>query len=421
MYKFNKNDSMKQNHNHNHKHNHNHNHNHNHFYINNYYIKSVILKYLYSKIDISELSYKIISYNNELSEISNKFKYIQLSHIGSNNFLLFIKIENRFYSVMIDKRSLNYNFNKLDINRVKIIKVNMRFSKNIYDGTIFDGIYLINKFNKEKKFIINDVYYLTGNNMMNNKMKHKFYTLESYLDINPYVNDSNFSNIIITLNKCYELNEINDIFNDIKTHEEKHFIKGLHFIKEKSGHKIIYFLNNNKNNNKNNNRNNNNRYNKHSTNKYSTNNKYNNKYSNNRYNNKVINMKDPYTDKNLYKLKEPVQIEDTKKIKKVTTNSKINGVFEIKKTDISDVYELFLLKYNKNTKTVKLKKNSIAYIPTADHSNFCRTIFKENKNENTLLVNCSYNFEKQKWTPYSIAKDKKRPEFIHKVQKKITT
>ena len=398
MYKFNKNNNMKTNY--------------NNIYINNYYTKNVILKYLYSKIDISELTYKIISYNNQLQEISDEFKYIQLGYVGSNNFLIFVKIENKYYSVMIDKRSLNYNFNKLDINRVKITKVNMRFSKNIYDGTIFDGVYLINKFNKEKKFIINDIYYLTGNNMMNNKMKHKFIYLDSYLNINPYVNDSNFSNIIITINKCYELNEINKIFNEINTNKDQ-YLKGLHFVKEKSGNKIIYFFNNNRNNNKSNNNNKyNNKYNKY--NKNINNNKYNNKY-----NNKVINMKDPYTDKNLYKLKEPIQVEDTKKIKNINTNSKINVVFEIKKTDISDVYELFLLKYNKNTKTVKLKKNSIAYIPTADHSNFCRTIFKEHKNEDKILVNCSYNFEKKKWTPYSIAKDKKRPDFIHKVNKKI--
>lgn len=380
--------------------------NYNNIYINNYYTKSIILKYLYSKIDISELTYKIISYENELSEISDEFKYIQLGYVGSNNFLLFIKIENKFYSVMIDKRSLNYNFNKLDINRVKIIKINKRFSKNIYDGTIFDGVYLINKFNNEKKFIINDVYYLTGNNMMNNKMKHKFIYLDSYLNINPCVNDSNFSNISFTINKCYEFNEIDEVYNDINVNKDKHFIKGLHFIKDISGNKIIYFLNNNRN--KNNYKNN----------KYKKNN---NNKNYNKYHGKVIEMKDPYTDKNLYKLKEPVQVEDTKKIKKIKSNCKVNATFEMKKTETSDVYELYLLKVNKNTKTVKLKKISIAYIPTADHSNFCRTIFKENNNENKILVNCSYNYEKEKWTPNSIAEDKKRPDYLHKVNKLIIT
>jgi hypothetical protein len=380
-------------------------------YINNIYVKKLIINYLYSKIDLPNLNYKIIKYDNELNDISDKIKYIQYSYSGSNNFLIFIKIENKYYSVMVEKNTLCYNFSKLDINRVKIIKVNIRFNKKIYDGTIFDGIYLINKFNNEKKFIINDIYYFTGSDMTYHKIKNKFYVLSSFLDINPNTEDNNLENIDIVINNFYKLNEIENIYNT-ENNELSHFIKGFSFIKETSGKKILYFFNNSK-------RDNNSKYN---NNKYNNNKYNNNKYNNNKYNNnkqRDIFYKDPYTDRNLYKLKEPVQIEDTKKVTKVNIDSKINVVFEIKKTDISDVYELYLLKYNKNTKNIKLKKVSIAYIPTADCSNLCRNIFKDNKNKSRMLVNCSYNFEKKKWVPCSFAKEKKRAEFIHNVMKKI--
>ncbi len=381
----------------------NRNNNYNNRYINNIYLKKIITNYLYSKIDLSNLNYKIIKYNNELENISieNKIKYIQYSYSGSNNFLIFIKIENKYYSVMIEKNTLCYNFNKLDINRVKIIKVNIRFNKKIYDGSIFDGVYLINKFSNEKKFIINDIHYFTGDDMTYHKIKHKMCVLSSFLDINPNTQDNNLEKIDIILNNVYELNEIKEIYNK-KNNNLSHFIKGLSFIKETSGKKILYFYNSNKNYNNKTNKNNNN------------NNKY-NKY----YKKSDIYYKDPYTERNFYKSKEPIQIEDTKKVTKIKIVSNVNAVFEIKETEISDVYSLYLLKYNKNTKNVKLKKMSIAYIPTADCSNMCRNIFK-NKNDNSrILINCSYNFEKKKWVPCSLAKDVKRPEFIHKVNKKL--
>ena len=223
--------------------------------------------------------------------------------------------------------------------------------------------------------------------------------LSSFLDINPNTEDNNFEKINIIINNVFESNEIEDIYNK-KNNHLGHFIKGLSFIKETSGTKILYFYNNKKNYNNNTNLNNNNKYSK-------------------PYRKPEVYYKDPYTERNFYKSKEPIQVEDTKKVTKIKIFSEVNAVFEIKETEISDVYELYLLKYNKNTKSVKLKKTSIAYIPTADCSNMCRNIFKNKKDNTRILINCSYNFDKKKWVPCSLANDVKRPEFIHKVNKKL--
>jgi hypothetical protein len=72
---------------------------------------------------------------------------------------------------------------------------------------------------------------------------------------------------------------------------------------------------------------------------------------------------------------------------------KNNKQFEIKKSNLPDIYEL----YNDETKI------GIASIPTISISNMCNKVFSENKNRR-IFFNCKYNSIFDKWEPLEFIK-----------------
>ena len=159
----------------------------------------------------------------------------------------------------------------------------------------------------------------------------------------------------------------------------------------------------------------------------------NNKYENNKYeNNKYENNK--YENKSKYKIsdddaesikndnssvqskeiipKAPI-IKTIVELKYIPKKDKIDTeyIFEIKKTDISDVYILNVVEsVDKNGKTfMKRKKIGLAFIPNVKKSKWCREIMEDNNNG--VLINCIYHEDKYKWEPMNIS-SAKRPSFI---------
>ena len=95
-------------------------------------------------------------------------------------------------------------------------------------------------------------------------------------------------------------------------------------------------------------------------------------------------------------------------------------VFEMKKTEIPDVYilscvELVIKDSKKYLKRIKI---GLAYIPNIQCSMLCNEFIKkmeENGNTENLLVNCKYHEDKHKWEPISISSSK-RPSFINEFE-----
>ena len=79
----------------------------------------------------------------------------------------------------------------------------------------------------------------------------------------------------------------------------------------------------------------------------------------------------------------------------------------MRKTDMEDVYKLYLLK-RISEKTVKSKKIDIAYIPSMECTQLCKELTKDNKK---VLVICQYNKDKNKWVPIKNS-TLKRPNFV---------
>jgi len=250
-----------------------------------------------------------------------------------------------------------------------MIPIKVRLDKSIYRGTIMDGV-LLNKESNKNVYIINDTYYLCGNNLISNKMQYKNINIKTFID-SKMVNDHIMNDTIIMVNTFYKLSEIKELVDS--KFENLSFnvhIKGLVFNPPISGLRLIYL----------------------------------------------------YSNSAMQGTKFTEDVENIPNIE-ITTNDTINtdieiennkiAIFEMRATEIMDVYKLYLLNKIKknNRKIVKSKKIDIAYIPTSECSKLCKDLIEDKKK---VLVECKYNNRMKKWTPINHS-DAKRPNFINEI------
>lgn len=326
-------------------------------------IKSKLIDYIYDTIDLAHFKYKLIEVEEHLLNIKNNF-YISPNYNGTNSLLVFKNLAGKHYSFLIDRKTLNYNKNQVDINSVNITPIRVRLDKNIYNGTIMDGIVLNNQTNGKHIFVINDIYMFRGQKMLHTKMPHKEININTYLN-SQLVEDTNLNNIELVVNKFYTLDKIKKVIEDeIETLKYSSDIKGIAFFPEKTGIKYIYLYNN-----------------------------------------------VAYT-----KPAQPVQaILSEQKEELPEVENGIVGIFEIRSTEKIDVYKLYLLNKIKknNKKIIKSKKIGIAHIPTQECSKLCQNILS---GKAKALIECTYNKEKNKWMPTN-ASNSKRPNYISEIYK----
>lgn len=342
-------------------------------YYNQPKIKNQLISYIYNKLEISKYKYKLLEYENEVSLLDKEKFFVSPNLNGINGLMVFIKFREHYHSVIIDRRTLSYNQNQIELDKVKVIPFKLRFDESIYKGSIFDGVLLYNKNSNMKTFVINDVYYFRGANMTDDNMNHKIMNIDTFFKHGRTV-DQNIDNIEVIINKLYELKDIKKLVNSyIPKSKYNRSIKGLAFYPEKSGTKLIYL-----------------------------------------YNNCSMDKDDT----------SPTHTVSTviKKVREfnIDTEKTISGTFRMKKSDTVDVYSLYLSsKVTKNGKKyVKYVKYCIAYIPSQECSFFCKDVF-ENTAEEHVLVKCKYLADKDKWAPFKLATDKKRPDDERKITKKL--
>jgi hypothetical protein len=330
--------------------------------------KSDILSFIYDKLDLAQYKFKFAKQEDDLKQLKDGKYYLSPNYNGINCLLIFVKIKEKFYSCLIDRRSLSYNFNKIIIEDIKFTPVNVRLDMGIYKTTIIDGILLHGTTpNRKKMFMINDMYWFRGENFTYENMTHKMMNIKPYLD-KFYKRDNTVNNIEFMVNELYELNKISELTKEIIPNMKilKH-IRGITFYPEKSGTKIIY--------------------------------------------NYDITGYFPKTEE---------IVEKTNFLKDIKLSNNLNAVFEMRNTDVSDVYELYLLKkMNINgRKVAKSKLYDIAYIPTAECSSFCKKLFDNNKK---VLMNCKFYPKRNKWEPTKIAKESKRPDTLSDIKRRVKT
>lgn len=340
-------------------------------------VSTGILDYIYNSIDLSQYRYKIIEYESDLTIITKEKHLLSANFNGTSCLLVFIKIKDKFHSVIVERKTLTYNKNQLNPDTVKMTPVNVRLSGAIYNGTIFDGTYILDKKSKNKIFVITDIYCFNGKNTCGDIMKHKLANIASYLESN-MENDNNINNIKLTMNKLYEPTDIKNLITDMDKSKGFEF-KGFVFYPVKSGTKLIYLNNNG-----------------------------------NMIQNKILSKEITHqnSEKNCS--------QDICKKKKFTyickTDDPVYSILEVRKTMSPDVYNIYCVE--KNDGYMKLKKLGIALIPDKQSSLMCKNILGSKINGRALMK-CRFDSEKNKWAPIEENKERKYPNYISEIEEKL--
>jgi hypothetical protein len=317
-------------------------------------IKNQIIDFVYNKLNLKTLNYKIINSVDDLKSLKDNKHYCRPNYKGINSLLICTKINNRCVSCIIKRSDLQYR----NSNKINFIKAKVCVDKNIFNNTILEGTLI----NYNKEFIINDIYYLNGENLLDQKLGSKCINMDCYLNAKQKTYDKWATKL--TVNERYNIEQTRELCEEIipKLKLFK-FCNGITFYPEISKQKLIY----------------------------------------------------------VYDLS-PKRVEDIeiKQNKLVIEKDNICATFKIKSTETTDVYKLYILqKINKNNKKVaKHVFYNIAYLPTKESSIFCKKIFESNDNKN-IYVKCKYNLNKQKWTPFELDKKSKRAFTINDIKKSI--
>lgn len=309
--------------------------------INDLEVKTKIIDYLFNSINLSSYRFKMLESLEHLKFLKNNPHYVSPNFNGFNYFLIFTKINKSSYCVLIDKKKFSYHKDKLNIKFTKIIKIKIMTSSSMFNGSIFDCKLIRNK--EKYHLLIKDCYKLMGNDLVKMELLDKMNYLNNVL---PNTIESN-NYFDIKINKLFKYDELENLINKIIPNSKLN-VQGIIFYPVYSGISIIY-TNINKNKNK-------------------INITTNEKISNTTYS--LITDIDKILKNRIYSYE---------------SNGK-KDFFEMEKTDISDVYNLY-----KDEERI-----GIAHIPNIKISSYCRELFE---NSNKYNFKCVYNNNFKKWIP----------------------
>lgn len=348
-----------------------------------------VVSYVYDKLDLSKYNFEILDKHNQLSKFVSTRYFLTHNYYGKNSFLVFAKVRGKYYSSVIDRRTMSYEQSKLNMSKLDITHFNVDIDEKIFEGSIFDGTY--NKINGEHVFTISDVFYFCGEDMRNVKLDIKIMQLKLYLD-----NINHITSNKLKINKRYDLELRVSEFENIKNIREfvsqKIHSRGICFYPEITGTKLIYNFNNNDK-------------------------TYNVDKSSN--NNKIIN-KTNNIDKSDKSERSDVEKKKLVKISySAKTSDDIYAVLEMKATRIPDNYKMSALEVveKKGRSLHKKFPMDIAYISDMKKSLWCRDI-TSNNSKGSVIVKCLWRNDKKKWEPIELS-DQKFPSLISDIRENL--
>ena len=196
-----------------------------------------VLDKLYCCINFKNIRYQIIDNKSYLDEIKN-YKHYITPHFQGFNYIFFIcVIENIKLKILISKKELKFFKEQNVLNDIKMYLIDATLNNNdFHKNTIIDGRLINIQSTNKSNFIINEVYYNSGNNIMNINLKDKLLSLNELIN-NLILNKD--QNLEIKICKLYEFQELPDlVFNKIKMTELK--INGIIFLPEYTNKYFIY-------------------------------------------------------------------------------------------------------------------------------------------------------------------------------------
>ena len=338
--------------------------------------KSNLLKSLKTKFNITIQNDDIQFSNKQLYNLK-KYNYLLSVLTGGQPYFLYLtKINNKNYSLFIDKKIIRgHTF-------PKIIITNYRFQESLYNNTILNGE-LIKTYNNAWEFVINDII-IYKNKKLNKNIYERLKLLHNLLE-NDYIYDINLEICSLRIKKYFIPNQFNYVINKF-IYQCNNKINGLimtpiinnkyivfNFKPTKINNTNIQFLDD--------------------SNSYLDSVKYEKKLTQ-EYQDEVLlpDIKDE--DQLLLDL-----------LNNITTSIHIEEKlfnFEIEKTNKPNVYILYCDKNNSKF------KHSIARIDTLECLDLVDSVFKQ---KGPYYVECIYSKDFNKWIPSAKSKQKIRDTY----------
>jgi hypothetical protein len=346
---------------------------------------------------------------------------VSLSTFGKKFVMFITNYKNKKYCLFINKKNETMTI------------VQLKFSNEIFDGSLFEGELVKNE-DEKWIFLINDVMYYKGKNIVTNDFIQRQEVINDFLE-NEYEYDEN-QGFFLSKKKYYSFHYLQDfvekymnilnyksaglhfknidnfccnylyIFPENRTDSKilqngtiidditNNITKEVHFNKEE--HKKVDMKSSIKSN-------------------VFNNNVFNNNVKDNKDDDNLLNDFDEVlADDIVEPIIEPV-IKRNIIIKKINNETKLEKLvckFLIMATPMPEVYGLYC-KGNTNS----IDKHSYASVPDMDVSNFLNMLFKDNADNSTkIYVECKYHKNFKKWIPYKITDSMDSLETINKIQ-----
>ena len=207
-------------------------------YINNNDTKRELINKLSRMVDMSKFRYKMLQSIDDLDMLKKNTYRVSQNQDGINCAMVFMKIRSGYYSFTTDRRSLGMPKDKIDISKIKVYPFEVRLDRDVYNGTIFDGV-LLRKQDEHgnKTYVINDVYYLHGQNLCHDRIDNKILNAKIYLNAN-LTKDLYFNRINITVGDIHPITKLRSLYNN----SDSTSMRGFTFYPEYSGLKLIFLL-----------------------------------------------------------------------------------------------------------------------------------------------------------------------------------
>lgn len=181
-------------------------------HINDLNIKSKIIDYLFNSIDLSKFRYVMLNNIQRLQFLKQNEHLVAPNFKGYNYLVIFLYIDKKKVCVAIDKKKMSYHKEQIDLKRLNIIQVEVKASKSIYRGSIFDCILIKNK-DHRYFMLIKDCFYLMGNNLQDMEMTNKMRHLDSI--ISKQFDQKILRNFKFKINKLYQYDQLKNLIDNI--------------------------------------------------------------------------------------------------------------------------------------------------------------------------------------------------------------
>jgi len=293
------------------------------------------------KINDETIKSKIIKSLESYININDRgYKFLDnstLNYLKINKHLVALSTFGKkflLYFTRIDDKKYCLYFNRKTND---VISVRHRFKDDIFNNTLIDGELLKDTDTQNWRFSISDILVYKGTNLNKHVIEERLDYLKEMLTYE-YIADSNFDIAEFEVKQYFEYKHIEDLYEtymETKPYKCSGFLFKNIMINEKY---LLYIFQENR------------------------------------------------TKKTI----------DSEKIKTVVTNATPTAIksFQIKKTDLPDIYELYC------SKDGSIFKYAYAGVTTLNNSIFIANIFKDLAHNAEVYVKCSYNRLFEKWVPF---------------------